>query len=263
MAPDARVGKLWIGTNWKMHKTLAEGQAYCSELMRVAENLPPDIELFVIPPHTHLHALKTLMARSRVRLGAQNMHWEDEGPYTGEISPRMLAEIGLDLIELGHSERRQYYNENDADINRKVHAALSHNLRPLVCVGETAEQRKFGITEEVRAIQLKIGLSGLSREQAEQVLIAYEPVWAIGAGGVAAEPGYVEDVHGCIRRLLAALFGESGHRIPILYGGSVSESNFETYLDRRNVNGLFIGRAAWDIGRFSRMLLAVHRRMSA
>jgi triosephosphate isomerase len=263
MPLDARSGKLWLGTNWKMHKSLAEGQIYCRELQAIADTLHPDIELFVIPPHTSLYPLKAMLQGSRIRLGAQNMHWEDEGAYTGEISPMMLAEIGLDLIELGHSERRQYYNENDADINRKVHAACRHGLRPLVCIGENAEQKNAGITEEVLSMQLKICLAGLSQTQAANVLIAYEPVWAIGASGIAAEAGYVGQVHGHIRRVLAGLFGEIGARMPILYGGSVNESNFESYLDQQDVGGLFIGRAAWDINRFRHILSTVHQRMNA
>lgn len=261
MQPEAKK-QVWIGTNWKMNKSLAEGMAYSRELMEIAKTLHPGIELFIIPPYTALYPLKEQLASSQIRLGAQNMHWEDEGAYTGEISPKMLAEIGLDMIELGHSERRQYYNENDFEINKKVHAALRYGLQPLVCIGENSTQKNTGITTEVLSMQIKVCLTSLTPEHAERVMVAYEPVWAIGASGIPAEGGYVGEVHEHIRRVLVGLFGASGGRIRILYGGSVNESNFESYLDQREVDGLFIGRAAWDISSFRRILKTVHKRLS-
>lgn len=259
----AGTGKLLIGTNWKMHKSLAAGKAYSRELMDIASELHPGVELFVIPPYTALHPLRELLGGSRIKLGAQNMHWLDEGAFTGEISPMMLAELGLDLVELGHSERRQHYNENDGDINKKVHAALKHGLTPLVCIGENLAQKQAGVTAETLAMQLKVCLGGLTPGQAACVWVAYEPVWAIGASGVPAEAAYVGEVHAHIRAVAAGLFGEAGAALPLLYGGSVNTDNFESYLDCSDVNGLFIGRAAWDIDSFRTILRTVSVRLEA
>jgi len=252
------MNKIWVGTNWKMHKSLREGIVYTKELMEVVEHLNEDIKVFIIPPHTALWPIKEVVGSSRLQLGAQNMHWEEEGAYTGEISPMMLTEIELDLVELGHSERRQYYNENDEDINKKVLAALKHGLKPLICIGENLEQKTFGITEEVIAAQLKVTLSEMTKEQAAEVLIAYEPVWAIGAAGKPAEADYVARIHDHIRRTLVSLFGITGENTPILYGGSVNQTNFMSYLENKNVNGLFIGRAAWDMSSFKEILTTIH-----
>ena len=242
--------KVYVGTNWKMHKTIAEGIDYCRKLTTLAADLDERIQLFIIPPHTHLTTLRKETGE-RLLLGAQNMHWENEGPFTGEISPVMLKEIGIDLVELGHSERRQYYNENDFDLNKKVLSALSHGLLPLLCIGESAEQKEFGISEEALAIQLKIALKGVSPEQAGNMWIAYEPVWAIGSGGTEAEPDYVHRMHDFIRSVLVKLFGKEGNNIPLLYGGSVNRNNAISYLHGQNVNGLFIGRSAWDLQKFT------------
>jgi L-erythrulose 1-phosphate isomerase len=252
------MSKIWIGTNWKMHKTLSEGIAYTEELMEIVEQLNQDIEVFIIPSHTSLWPIKNVIGSARVKLGAQNMHWETEGAYTGEISPQMLSEIGLDLIELGHSERRQYYNENDRDINKKVHAALNYNMKPLVCIGESLDQKENQITEETLSAQLKVTLNGLTAEQAKNILVAYEPVWAIGAAGKPAEADYIAKVHLHIRHTLEGLFGDVGKTIPILYGGSVNLDNFYQYIQIKEVNGLFIGRAAWDMTSFRKILSTIN-----
>lgn len=244
---------VYIGTNWKMHKTIAEGVEYCQKLNKIAKDLDERIQLFIIPPYTHLTTLRKETGE-RLLLGAQNMHWEDEGPYTGEISPAVLKEIGLDLVELGHSERRQYYNENDLDLNKKVHAAFRHGLLPLLCIGESMQQKELGISEESLAIQLKTCLKGVSPDQAQKLWIAYEPVWAIGAGGIEAEAEYVYKMHDSIRSVLVRLFGEAGNDIPVLYGGSVNRGNALGYLKGKNVNGLFIGRSAWDLTKFEPIL---------
>ncbi|MGI8384947.1 triose-phosphate isomerase [Robertmurraya sp. P23] len=246
--------KLWVGTNWKMTKTIAEGIAYTKELKQLSKILNSNIELFIIPSFTALVDIKKETTESRIRLGAQNMHWDDVGAYTGEISPKMLNEIGLDLIELGHSERRQYYNENDADINKKVHAALNYSMKPLVCIGENIEQKNNAISKEVLASQLKVCLKGLTNEQSKQILIAYEPVWAIGDKGIPAEPEYVGEIHSFLRDSLIELFPETGYDIPILYGGSVNLENFISYIDQKDVNGLFVGRTAWNMETFTILL---------
>ncbi|MEH7416643.1 triose-phosphate isomerase [Neobacillus drentensis] len=245
--------KIFIGTNWKMHKTIKEGQEYCRELNRIARDKDERMQLFIIPPYTSLTTLRDELDSS-ILLGAQNMHWEDEGPFTGEISPSMLKEIGVDLVELGHSERRQYYNENDIDLNKKVHAALGKEMIPLLCIGEKLEDKEMSISEESLSIQLKICLKNISSSQAKNVLIAYEPVWAIGAGGTEAPADYVHKMHDHIRKVLVELFGDIGQDIKILFGGSVNRGNAIDYLKGSNVNGLFIGRSAWDLEKFEPIL---------
>ncbi|MCM3567344.1 triose-phosphate isomerase [Neobacillus mesonae] len=246
--------KVFIGTNWKMYKTIEQGKAYCQTLNDIAHNLDKRIQLFIIPSYTSLIPLRQEVDSSRILLGAQNMHWDDEGPYTGEISPSMLKEIGIDIIELGHSERRQYYNENDQDLNKKVLAALNKEFIPLLCIGEKLEDKEMGISKESLSIQLKIGLKNVTKEQVNKVLIAYEPVWAIGAGGTEAPSDYVHVMHNHIRNVLIELFEEEGKDIPILFGGSVNRGNAIGYLEGKNVNGLFIGRSAWDLQKFEPIL---------
>jgi L-erythrulose 1-phosphate isomerase len=253
--------KVWIGTNWKMTKTLAEGQAYVDELLALGDSLDAAIQLFVIPSYTSLYPLRQQLWNTRVMVGAQNMHWEERGAYTGEISPLMLREIGIDLVELGHSERRQYYNENDADINKKARTALRYGMTPLICIGENLEQKQSGASCETLTRQLHDCLKDMSEELASQVLIAYEPVWAIGEGGVPAEADYVAEIHRHIRGVLGELY-QVGADIPILYGGSVNTSNFKAYLQAPDVNGLFIGRAAWHMPTFKEILTQVHSGLS-
>ncbi|HZG71191.1 MAG TPA: triose-phosphate isomerase [Chondromyces sp.] len=245
--------KIYVGTNWKMHKNIQQGKEYCQKLKEIAQNLDERMQLFIIPPYTSLASLREELD-PRILLGAQNMHWEDEGPFTGEISPSMLAEIGIDLVELGHSERRQYYNENDYDLNKKVLSALNKEITPLLCIGEKIEDKEMGISEESLSIQLKICLRNVPLNQVNRVLVAYEPVWAIGAGGTEAPADYVHNMHNHIRHILIELFGDEGVEIPILFGGSVNRENAIDYLKGQNVNGLFIGRSAWDLQKFEPIL---------
>ncbi|WP_197482177.1 triose-phosphate isomerase [Oceanobacillus sp. Castelsardo] len=246
--------KIWVGTNWKMTKTIREGLSYTEELISIAENISSNIELFIIPSYTALVPIKKLTSNSRVHIGSQNMHWEDQGAFTGEISPKMLDEIGVNIIELGHSERRQYYNENDEDINKKVHSGLKYGMKPLVCIGENIEQKANGISKEMLAAQLKVCLKDLTEEQAQQVMIAYEPVWAIGESGIPADATYVSEIHQFLREQLMNLFGDAGSAVPLLYGGSVNFDNFIEYIDIEDVNGLFIGRSAWNTESFEKIL---------
>lgn len=247
------MGKIYIGTNWKMHKTIQQGRKYCQGLKEISENLDDRIQLFIIPSHTSLSSLREDVD-STILLGAQNMHWEDEGAFTGEISPSMLKEIGVDLVELGHSERRQYYNENDHDLNKKIHAALAKDIIPLLCIGEKMSDKEMGISEEALSIQLKICLKNIPLEHVGKIMIAYEPVWAIGAGGTEAPANYVHKMHDHIRNVLIRLFGVEGQEIPILFGGSVNKGNAIEYLHGTNVNGLFIGRSAWNLEKFKPIL---------
>lgn len=253
--------KIWVGTNWKMTKTIKEGLAYTEELKRISESVSSNLELFIIPSYTALYPIRELTSKSSLHIGAQNMHWEDEGAFTGEISPRMIDEIGVDIIELGHSERRQYYNENDVDINKKVHAGLNYSFTPLVCIGENMEQKNNNISKETLAAQLKVCLKDLTKKQASKVMVAYEPVWAIGKKGIPADATYVAEVHAFLRGQLVEMFEETGADIPLLYGGSVNLDNFIDYIDIKDVNGLFIGRAAWNMESFEKILYRLDERL--
>jgi len=245
--------KILLGTNWKMHKTVAEAKSY-TEKLRCLANDYHQFQFFIIPPYTALWEIKNQLKDSNLLFGAQNMHWEDDGPFTGEISPKMLEEIGINIVELGHSEIRQHNNENDYTVNNKVLAALKYDFIPLICLGENLMQKDYGVAEDIISCQLKIALNGVSKEEALKIWIAYEPVWAIGALGIPAEPSYASKIQTHIRMILSELYGkEYASKIQILYGGSVNEDNAATLIKQPNIDGLFIGRAAWKIETFRKI----------
>ncbi len=247
---------LWIGTSWKMNKTLAQARDFARTL-RASTLLDSDERLqgFVIPPFTALETVCRELVDTPVLVGAQNMHWADAGAFTGEVSPPMVADCGADIVELGHSERREYFNETDEAINRKVKAALAHGLRPLICIGETATEKALGAAEETVVRQAKIALSGVSPGELGRCLLAYEPVWAIGDGGSPATPEYAQWIHRCLRAALPRT--ADGQPVPVLYGGSVNEDNCTDLAALPEVSGLFIGRAAWDADGFLRIVSKV------
>lgn len=248
--------KLYIGTNTKMYKTIRQTAAFIEELGQLTGDIDRErLELFVIPSYTTLDAASKAAHSAAVTLGAQNMNWENEGQFTGEISPVMLAETGIQVICIGHSERRHLLGESDEMENKKVLAALRHQFIPLLCVGETAHQKAYGIENEVLRTQLKIGLWNTTPEQAARIWIAYEPVWAIGVDGIPAGAAYAGEKHTVIRETLEELYGrQAGGHIPILYGGSVNNFNARELIASPNVDGLFIGRSAWDAVNFSRII---------
>jgi triosephosphate isomerase len=250
--------KLFIGTNTKMYKTIAQTKSFLTRLHMLVQTIPSDeICLFVIPSHTSLPAARSIIPDNSILLGAQNMGWEDEGQFTGEISPVMLKEIGVDIIEIGHSERRCILHETDEEENKKALAALRHGFRALLCIGETKEQKDFGIADEILGIQLKKGLFGVNPDQTGNLLIAYEPVWAIGTQGTPASRQYAEEKHTVIRAILASLFGgDKADSIPLLYGGSVNNGNAVELIQMNNIDGLFVGRSAWDADNFSLLINA-------
>lgn len=250
--------KFLLGTNWKMNKTLAQGREYTDALMAIIDTYS-QFEFFIIPPYTHLWKIKELIAarKSPLKLGAQNMHYEDAGQFTGEISPVMLKEIGVDIIELGHSERRQYFNETDEAVNLKVLAALGHGFTPLICIGEKLADKDYGVSREMLAKQLKIALKNVPADAIGRFWIAYEPVWAIGVNGIPAETPYVAEIHDFLRSVLTELYGTIGQEIPLLFGGSVNIANASDYARLKNVDGLFIGRSAWEPELFEAIMLAV------
>lgn len=252
--------RFYFGTNTKMYKTIAETASFLAELAELTRKIDREkAALFVIPSFTALQTAGPIAREGEILLGAQNMGWEAEGPFTGEISPRMLREVGVEIVEIGHSERRHVLGETDEMENKKVLCALENGFRPLLCIGETAEQKRDGIADEILRIQLKRGLRGVSAAQAaERLLIAYEPVWAIGAGGTPATREYAGEKHGVIHAALCELFGaECGGQIPVLYGGSVNAENAVGLAKTPGIDGLFIGRSAWVAKSFYGIITAV------
>ncbi|MBM7046442.1 triose-phosphate isomerase [Rhizobium lusitanum] len=235
----------WIGTSWKMNKTLAEARAF-AEALRAADTLrDPRIQRFVIPPFTAVREVKAILSESSVKVGAQNMHWADQGAWTGEISPLMLRDCNLDIVELGHSERREHFGETNETVGLKTEAAVRHGLIPLICIGETLNDRESGRATEILSEQVVGALSKLSASQKQaQILFAYEPVWAIGEKGIPAEPSYADARQAEIISVAQDLLGR---KIPCLYGGSVNPQNCEELISCPNVDGLFIGRSAWNV----------------
>lgn len=235
--------KAWIGTSWKMNKTLAQAQAYADGLL--AASFDQRIQPFIVPPFTAIREVKSKLAGTQVRVGGQNMHWSDSGAWTGEISPPMLVDCGADLVELGHSERRAHFGETDEAVGKKVEAAVRHGLVPLVCIGETAQQRDAGDADSVLQSQVEAALGLLAGAQkSATMLLAYEPVWAIGEAGEPASPDYANDRQAHIASVAQTMIGQA---VPCLYGGSVNPDNCVDLISRTHVDGLFIGRAAWNV----------------
>lgn len=251
--------RLYLGTNTKMYKTIADTASFLTQLNELTADLADSpLTLFVIPSFTALESAGRITSGSHIRLGAQNMCWEDQGQFTGEISPVMLQEVGVSVVEIGHSERRHVFREDDYDQEKKVQKAAGSGFTPLLCVGETLTQREYDLSGETLSIQLKTGLHSITAEQAENLWIAYEPVWAIGVNGIPAQSDYVAARHTGIRRTLCQRFGqECGNRIPILYGGSVNPQNAQELIQLPDVDGLFIGRSAWDAHAFNRIIRQV------
>lgn len=239
--PDPRV---WIGTSWKMNKTLAEARAYLAALLAAPPR--PAVQTFLLPPHTALATVRACLPRGApVLLGAQNAHWAPEGAWTGEVSMRMVRDAGAELVEIGHSERREHFGETDETVARKVRAAVDHGLVPLICVGEPRLARDRGLAEEFVTAQIRRAVSGLAPAEVAGVLVAYEPVWAIGERGRAATPEQVAAPLAALAGELAARSGGPGCRA-LLYGGGVAPANAAGLLRAPHVAGLFVGRQAWQ-----------------
>lgn len=237
--------KLIIAGNWKMNKTVAEALSLAHGLKIELANVK-EVDIVVCPPFTALSEVSKELLASNIRLGAQNMSEHNFGAYTGEIAAGMLKEFSARYVILGHSERRQYQNESDALIAKKGLAAHAAQLKPIVCVGETLAQREAGETEKVVGEQLRGSLAGFSKEQMEETVLAYEPVWAIGTGKTATSQG-AQDVHAFIRTTLASIFDEAvARRVRIQYGGSVKPSNARELMSQPDVDGALVGGAALD-----------------
>jgi len=229
--------------NWKMHGTLGEARALAAAL-RDGLKRPRGVEVVLCPPFTALAAVAESLGTGPIQLGAQTCHHEAAGAHTGEVSPAMLADLGCRFVLLGHSERRRELGESDGLINRKVGAALAHKLTPVLCVGESAEERRQGLTFTTVEGQLRAGLAGLAGDTLGRIVLAYEPVWAIGTG-VTATPGQAAEVHGYLRGLLSELASkEAAQKTRILYGGSVSADNADALVAEPEIDGALVGGAA-------------------
>ncbi len=237
-----------VAGNWKMHKTAAETAAFLDRFLPKAATLPAAIEIVVAPPFTAIPCACALVSGTRVRLGAQTMHWELKGAFTGEVSAPMLREFGVTHVILGHSERRAFFNETDRTVNLKVRTALAQGLVPIVAVGETLDERKAGATDERVVTQTRAAFEGVAREALPGVAIAYEPIWAIGTGEN-CDPAEADRVIATIRSCLDGL-----EATPILYGGSMTAANVASYVARTNVNGGLVGGASLDPDGFAELI---------
>ena len=237
--------RFWIGTSWKMNKTLAEALTFASGLKAAEAQRDPRIQRFIVPPFTAVREVKALLADSSVKVGAQNMHWEEAGAWTGEVSPLMLTDCNLDLVELGHSERREFFGETNETVGLKTEAAVRHGLIPLICIGETLADKDAGRARQVLEEEVRGALGKLSdRQKSAPILLAYEPVWAIGDKGVPASSDYADARQA---EILAVAEDMLGYRPLCLYGGSVNPGNCEELIACPNIDGLFIGRSAWNV----------------
>ena len=231
----------WIvAGNWKMHNTIGESIALAQAIKEGSKDIKNG-EVIIAPPFTSLYSVGVAIKGSQVSLAAQNMHYEDKGAFTGEIAPGMLKDVGCAYVLLGHSERRKYFHETDEDINSKVKKALAIGLKPILCVGETEDERVKGVTQLVVEKQIKKALSGV--DKIDKVVIAYEPVWAIGTGKVATS-AQAEEVHSFIRGILKELYGDVSQSIRILYGGSVTKDNIGELIGMENIDGALVGGAS-------------------
>ena len=250
--------KLIVG-NWKMNKTASEAASFVRELIGVLPE-KPDVEIVLAPPFTALQSVRTVLGTSRIGLGAQNLHWEQQGAFTGEISGPMLRDLGCTYVVLGHSERRTLFGERDVEIQKKVRAALMNGLRPILCVGESLDQREAGRTESIVLGQVTAGLAELTIQDMASVVIAYEPVWAIGTGRAATTEQAV-DVHRAIRSCISTAWTkDSGNTVRILYGGSVTPQNAESLMREAEIDGALVGGACLKTESFATIALAAQNR---
>ena len=247
--------RLVAGTGWKMNNGIAESIRYAEELRaRIAGLDTAAIDIYVLPPFTSLATAAEAFAGSPVAVGGQNMHWDDSGSWTGEISAPMLRETGCRYVELAHSERLQHFGETYEAVRRKVDKAMSKGLIPIVCLGETAQEKAEGRSDEVLADQVLTSIDGQPDERIPEIILAYEPRWAIGATE-AASPDYIEARHRAVRAILRRHCGEEiAERTRIIYGGSVTPENGREILAIKDVDGLFVGRAAWKPEGFARIV---------
>ena len=241
-----------IAGNWKMFKTTGEARELVRQLKESLADVD-SVEVVVSPPFTALATVVAELKGSNISVAGQNMYWEESGAYTGEVSPLMLKDIGCTHVIIGHSERRQFFNETDATVNKKVKAALKTGLTPIVCVGETLEEREFGATMKGVERQIRDGLEGLEPQEMEKIVIAYEPIWAIGTGKTAT-PQQAEEVHHLISSIIAQSAGSVARNIRILYGGSVKPDNIDELMAQPDIDGALVGGASLKADSFVRIV---------
>lgn len=234
--------------NWKMFKNASETSAFFEKFLPLTAS-STHCEIVIAPPFVNIPAAVAAAGSSRVEIGAQNLHWTNEGAFTGEVSGPMLKSVGCNWVIIGHSERRQYFGETDEKVAKRTYAAVEHALKPIVCVGERLEEREGGRTESVLKSQFDGGLSALTPAQFAQVTIAYEPVWAIGTGRTAT-PDQAQEVHGFIRRLTDRIDASASGQLPILYGGSVKADNARGLLGQPDIDGALVGGASLKADEF-------------
>ncbi|WP_438435015.1 triose-phosphate isomerase [Gorillibacterium sp. sgz500922] len=233
-----------IAGNWKMFKTVKEALAFAEEVKGKAE--VDGVESVICAPFTNLPALVEAFKGTTIKVGAQNLHWADNGAYTGEISGEMLKELGVDYVIIGHSERREYFAETDETVNKKIKAAFKYGVTPIVCVGEKLEEREAGRTKDVCKTQTEAAFAGLDKELAAQTVIAYEPIWAIGTGKSSTSED-ANEVIAYIRELIKGLYGtETAEAIRIQYGGSVKPANVKEYMGMSDIDGALVGGASLE-----------------
>ena len=242
-----------IAGNWKMHTTIEQAQELASAVASAAAKVA-DRDVMIAPPYTALAAVADVLAGTPVLLGAQNVHWEEQGAFTGEISAPMLKNAGCTMAIVGHSERRHVFGETDFMINQRISGALRSGLVPVFCIGETLKQREAGSTLKVLEDQLRAGLAGVDITGGEQLVVAYEPVWAIGTGKTATE-NQAQEVHSFVRNLLADIYEKNiAARIRILYGGSVKPDNIDILMQQEDIDGALVGGAALNAESFERII---------
>jgi triosephosphate isomerase (TIM) len=249
----------FIAGNWKMFKTVHETTVYVKELRGLVKDVN-DVTVVIAPPFTAVHAASEAARNSNVAVSAQNMYWEKEGAFTGEISVGMIKEAGAEYVIVGHSERRTLFGETDVTVNRKVNAAIAADITPIVCIGETLEQRERNETMDVLDRQIKGGLDGLSGDQVAALVIAYEPVWAIGTGRTAT-PAQAGEAHAHIRSRLRQWFGgTAADQCLVLYGGSVKPDNIRDLMAQPDVDGALVGGASLDVRAFHEIIARSRRK---
>lgn len=245
-----------IAGNWKMYKTAAQAVLLMQDLEMKLDDKSDGVEIVVCPPFTDLKSVSAVIEMDKldIELGAQDMHWEDEGAFTGEVSPVMLKDLGVKYVIVGHSERRQFFGETSEIVNKKVKAAIDHGLRPIVCVGETLNQHDRDLANKVVLDQLSEGLAGISKEQAADLVVAYEPIWAIGTGRNAT-PEQANDVIRHIRAVLGSIFSpELARDMRIQYGGSVKPENISLFMAEPDIDGALVGGASLEASSFAEIV---------
>jgi triosephosphate isomerase len=244
-----------IAANWKMNKTISQTEEFMRKL--IAKELPENIEVVVCPPYIGLKDATLLAAGSKVKVGAQNMHYEDNGAFTGEISPIMLSDLAVHYVIIGHSERRQFFGETDELVNKKVHSAIKYGLTPILCVGESIEEREAGSTEAVLHMQIEQGLAWLTADQVANIVIAYEPIWAIGTGKSSSPELANQTIKGIRKHIQDIYDSVTAKCVRIQYGGSVNPDNIQEFLGQPDIDGALVGGASLSVDSFYDLVVFV------